>query len=83
LYLLRESVEPELLGASTQALPLVFARRAAQCRKWGARLTRINGVRIFIDEIPFDWPTEIKDNFGGCGFHCATEDVPQKAWYDL
>jgi len=62
--------------------PEVFARRAAQCRRYGAKLTRINGVRIFIDEIPDDWPTEIKDNFGGCGFHCATENVPQ-TWYDL
>ncbi len=63
--------------------PIVFARRAAQCRKWGVRLTRIKNVRIFIDEIPADWPTEIKDNFGGCGFHCAVEDKPQKVWYDL
>ena len=62
--------------------PEVFTRRAAQCRRYGAKLTRIKGVRIFIDEIPFDWPTEIKDNFGGCGFHCATENVPQ-TWYDL
>jgi len=62
--------------------PEVFARRAAQCRRYGVKLTRINGVRIFIDEIPDDWPTEIKDNFGGCGFHCATENVPQ-TWYDL
>lgn len=62
--------------------PEVFARRAEQSRRFGARLTRIKGERIFIDEIPADWPTEIKDNFGGCGFHCATENVPQK-WYDL
>jgi 3'-phosphoadenosine 5'-phosphosulfate sulfotransferase (PAPS reductase)/FAD synthetase len=62
--------------------PLVFERRAAQCRKFGARLTRIKGERIFIDEIPADWPTTIKDNFGGCGFHCATADQPQE-WYDL
>lgn len=26
-------------------------------RKLGARLTRINGVRMFIDEIPADYPT--------------------------
>jgi hypothetical protein len=74
---------PNYWAHQRKHFPLVFARRAAQCRKWGARLTRIKGVRIFIDEIPFDWPTEIKDNFGGCGFHCATEDVPQKVWYDL
>lgn len=62
--------------------PLVFARRAEQCRRFGARLTRINGVRIFIDEIPLDWPTDISENFedmGGCGFHCNTE----QEWLDL
>lgn len=63
--------------------PEVFARRAAQSRLYNVRLTRIKGERIFIDEIPTDWPTEIKDNFGGCGFHCAVENVPQKIWYDL
>jgi len=73
---------PNYWAHQRKHFPLVFARRAAQCRKYGARLTRINGVRIFIDEIPPDWPTEIKDNFGGCGFHCATENVPQN-WYDL
>jgi hypothetical protein len=62
--------------------PLVFARRAAQCRKYGARLTRIKGERIFIDEIPADWPTVIKDNFGGCGFHCNTESA-KREWFDL
>lgn len=62
--------------------PEVFERRAAQCRRYGVKLTRIKGVRIFIDEIPTNWPTEIKDNFGGCGFHCVTENVPQ-TWYDL
>jgi 3'-phosphoadenosine 5'-phosphosulfate sulfotransferase (PAPS reductase)/FAD synthetase len=74
---------PNYWAHQRKHFPEVFARRAAQCRKWGARLTRIKGVRIFIDEIPLDWPTEIKDNFGGCGFHCATEDVPQKVWLDL
>jgi len=29
---------------------------AAYAREIGARLTRINDVRIFIDEIPADWP---------------------------
>lgn len=73
---------PNYWSHQRKHFPLVFARRAAQCRKYGARLARINKVRIFIDEIPSDWPTEIKGNFGGCGFHCSTEDTPE-AWYDL
>jgi len=34
-----------------------FARTASYAREIGARLTRINNERIFIDEIPADWPT--------------------------
>lgn len=37
--------------------PENFARTAAYAREIGARLTRINDERIFIDEIPADWPT--------------------------
>lgn len=36
--------------------PEKFARTAAYAREIGCRLTRINDVRIFIDEIPSDWP---------------------------
>lgn len=36
--------------------PEQFARTAAYAREIGARLTRINDIRIFIDEIPADWP---------------------------
>lgn len=78
-----KATTPNYWAHQRKYFPLVFARRAAQCRLYGARLTRIKGVRIFIDEIPADWPTEIKDNFGGCGFHCAVENLPQKVWYDL
>lgn len=74
---------PNYWAHQRKHFPLVFARRAAQCRKYGARLTRIKGVRIFIDEIPLDWPTEIKDNFGGCGFHCAVDTPANPNWYDL
>lgn len=34
--------------------PEVFARRAKQSREIGARLVRLNGVRIFLDELPPD-----------------------------
>ena len=36
--------------------PDQFLRMARLSRDLGARLTRINNVRIFIDEIPDDWP---------------------------
>lgn len=77
-----KATSPNYWAHQRKHFPVVFARRAEQSRRWGVRLTRIKGVRIFIDEIPLDWPTEIKDNFGGCGFHCATQDKPQE-WLDL
>ncbi|TIL53973.1 hypothetical protein [Mesorhizobium sp.] len=36
--------------------PALFERTAAYSRSIGARLTRLNGERAFIDEIPADWP---------------------------
>jgi 3'-phosphoadenosine 5'-phosphosulfate sulfotransferase (PAPS reductase)/FAD synthetase len=37
--------------------PEKFDRMAKLARELGARMTRINNERVFIDEIPADWPT--------------------------
>jgi len=37
--------------------PAEFERMAALSRELGARLSRIDNERIFIDEIPLDHPT--------------------------
>jgi len=69
-----KATSPNYWALIRQHFPEVFARRAEQSRRFGkkgVRLTRIKKQRIFIDEIPADWPTEIKGNFGGCGFHCG------------
>jgi len=50
--------------------PVEFARMAALSRKLGARLARINDVRIFIDEIPADYPTT-EPIAPECDFLCA------------
>jgi hypothetical protein len=73
---------PNYWAHQRKHFPEVFARRAEQSRRFGSKLTRIKDERICIDEIPADWPTEIKENFGGCGFHCVTEDREHE-WYDL
>lgn len=78
-----KATSPNYWAHQRMWFPLIFARRAEQSRRWGVRLTRINGIRIFIDEIPLDWPTDIKDNFGGCGFHCATDTPQAREWFDL
>lgn len=49
--------------------PDVFARRADQCRRFGSRLTRIKDERIFIDEIPEDWPI-LNPSVPSCDFLC-------------
>ena len=80
-----KATSPNYWALMRKYFPLVFARRAEQSRRFGARLTRIKDVRIFIDEIPLDWPTTIKssDEFAGCGFHCNAPGSAQKIWYDL
>lgn len=49
--------------------PEVFAKRADQCRRFGSRLARINDERIFIDEIPADWPI-LNPIVPSCDFMC-------------
>lgn len=66
--------------------PEVFARRNEQARRFGAKIVIIgqckdeNGkrhnIRCYPDEIPLDHPTKVRGaDFGGCGFHCATEKL--------
>lgn len=58
--------------------PEVFARRAEQCRRFGSRLTRINDVRIFIDEIPADWPVT-NPIVPSCDFLCHLSGLDMAA----
>lgn len=62
---------PNYWAMTRKYFPDVFARRADQSRRFGSRLTRINGERIFIDEIPEDWPTSMRgQSVPSCGFLC-------------
>lgn len=49
-----------------------FAKTAERSRRLGARLTRINGIRAFLDEIPADYPT-LNPIAPACDFLCAAE----------
>lgn len=51
-----KATSPNYWALVRHHFPDVFARRAEQSRRFGSRLTRINDERIFIDEIPSDWP---------------------------
>lgn len=48
---------PNYWARYRQDFPDNFARTAGFAREIGARLARINGERVFIDDIPADWPT--------------------------
>lgn len=59
---------PEEIGPSTptspdywalirKEFPGEFARMATLSRELGARLARVNGVRVSVDEVPHDHPT--------------------------
>jgi hypothetical protein len=51
-----KATSPNYWALYRHHFPENFARTATYAREIGARLTRIKDVRIFIDEIPADWP---------------------------
>jgi hypothetical protein len=57
--------------------PENFARTAAYARQIGAKLTRIRGVRSYIDDIPTDWPVT-QPISPICDFLCAMVDPNQE-----
>jgi len=50
--------------------PEVFNRRAAQSRDINARLVKIKGKRVFLDELPIDYGREQPDGDIDCGPFC-------------
>lgn len=52
-----KATSPNYWALHRKWFPEGFARTAAIARKLGVRLARINDERVFIDEIPADWPT--------------------------
>ncbi|MDG2513478.1 hypothetical protein P7B04_12300 [Sphingobium yanoikuyae] len=79
-----KSSSPNYWALIRQHFPEVFARRNEQARRFGARPVilrrekgedgKLRNVRGFLDEIPADQSTKVRGaDFGGCGFHCASE----------
>lgn len=48
---------PNYWSLVRQEFPEVFSRRADQSRRFGSRLVRVHDKRLFLDELPVDWPT--------------------------
>lgn len=65
-----KATSPDYWSLIRLHFPDVFWRLARISRKLGARLARVNGERVFIDEIPDDWPTT-QPIMPECDFLCS------------
>ena len=74
-----KATSPDYWSAMRAHFPFQFDRMAELSRRLGARLTRIADERIFIDEIPADWPT-LNPTAPACDFLCqiAAMDLVNK-----
>jgi hypothetical protein len=63
---------PHYWNRVREKFPEVFARRAEQSRRLGARLVKLKGERIFLDELPAGETEVIKENLS-CGPQCSGE----------
>lgn len=75
-----KATSPDYWALVRLRFPAEFERMAKLSRELGARLTRINNERIFIDEIPQNWPVT-QAIAPECDFLCslATEDLASDA----
>ena len=67
-----KATSPSYWALVRRHFPAEFERMAALSRKLGVRLSRIRGERVFIDEIPADWPTNDPIQ-PACDFLCQME----------
>lgn len=73
-----KATSPDYWALYRQKFPENFERTALLARELGVRLARINNERVFIDEIPDDWPTT-EPVVPTCDFLChiaATSPAP-------
>lgn len=64
-----KATSPNYWAAMRLHFPEQFNRMSVLCRKLGARLARVNDERVFIDDIPLDWPT-LNPIAPACDFLC-------------
>ncbi len=69
-----KATSPDYWSLYRFQFPESFARTAAYSRELGVRLTRINNIRIFIDEIPADWPMT-NPIVPACDFLCQLAEI--------
>ncbi len=68
---------PDGWARTRKHYPEIFERRAEQSRRFGSKLVRINDVRVTLDELPEDWPTDKPVEVPRCDFlcHIAEQDL--------
>ena len=64
-----KATSPDYWSLYRARFPEAFARTAAYAREIGCRLARIDNVRVFIDDIPADWPVT-QPIVPACDFLC-------------
>ena len=64
-----KATSPDYWALVRKEFPAEFDRMAKLSRTLEVRLTRVNGERVFIDEIPADWPT-LSPMVPTCDFLC-------------
>ena len=65
-----KATSPHYWARTRLLFPEVFEKRARQSRDYGARLLRIEGERVFLDELPDDYPADGPDGEIECGPFC-------------
>ncbi len=68
-----KATSPDYWSLFRMRFPDRFAAQAERSRRLGARLARINGERVFIDEIPQDWPV-LNPIVPVCDFLCQLSE---------
>ena len=73
-----KATSPAYWALVRKEFPDKFARMVKLSRELDVRLTRINDVRIFIDEIPADFPTT-NPIVPACDFLCVLAEKDMEA----
>lgn len=73
-----KATSPGYWNRTRRLFPETFARRADQSRRLGARLVRVEGKRVFLDELPPE--ADAADDDIECGPACQ---MPDRSWEQL
>lgn len=72
-----KATSPNYWSAMRLHFPAQFERFAKLCHRLGVRAARINDERIFVDEVPADWPT-LNPVVPACDFLCHISSMKLK-----